>query len=172
MTKNYAVGIYTGIIKARREILVMKLKENNKIDGYLFAGYSKKKLYCLSKTYEELSKLYRDMPQEESIGGRNDILYQHQMYQANQVFANHLSEISQAFAEVADTTVRVSVPMEHKRRALIQYLRKNGIAVRGIMFLDSGDFTDRISIEARLNGRRVLGAAFVAFFQQTACSGV
>ncbi len=135
----------------------MKLKESNKIDGYLFTGYSKKKLYCLSKTYEELAKLYRDMPQEESLGGRNDILYQYQLYQANQVFANHLSEISQAFAEVADTTVRVSVPMEHKRRALIQYLKKNGIAVRKLMFLDGGDFTDRISIEARLNGRRVAG---------------
>ena len=29
------------------------------VEGYLFNGYSKRKLYCLSETYEELARLYR-----------------------------------------------------------------------------------------------------------------
>ena len=139
---------------------MLKVKENNKIDNYLFTGYSKKKLYCLSKTYEELARLYRGMTQEEGFAGsRNDILRQYQLYQANQVFANHLEEISEAFADVADTVMHVNVPAAHKRRALVQFLKKRGIVVRGIIFLEGGGSADRISIEARLGGRRMMNAA-------------
>lgn len=136
---------------------MLKVKENNKIDGYLFTGYSKKKLNCLSKTYEELARLYRDIPQEETSGGsRQDQLHQMQLRETKQVFANHLEEISEAFAEVANTVVHVSIPVERKRRALIQYLRKRGVIVRELMFLEGETLRNRISIEARISGRHML----------------
>lgn len=139
---------------------MLKARENNKIDSYLFTGYSKKKLYCLSEIYEGLAKLYRGMPQGENfINSRSDILHQYQIYQANQAFANHLEEISEAFAEVADTVVRVNIPVEHKRKALVQYLRKKGIAMRGLMLLEGKDMADRISMEARISGRQMMYAA-------------
>lgn len=143
---------------------MLKSKENNKIDGYLFNGYSKRKLHCLSETYEELAKMYRDIPQEEPVSdSRRDLLYRKQLRETKEVFANHLDEISGAFAEVADTVMHVSLPMEHKRRELFQYLRKQGIIVKEMMFLEGGSsiatgdaFRNRISIEARTSGRRTL----------------
>ena len=84
------------------------------------------------------------MTQEEGFAGsRNDILRQYQLYQANQVFANHLEEISEAFADVADTVMHVNVPAAHKRRALVQFLKKKGIVVRGIIFLEGAASPDR-----------------------------
>ena len=114
---------------------MLKSKENNKIDGYLFTNYSKKKLRCLSQTYEELAQMYRDIPQEDNgSDSRKDRLYRKQL--------------------------NVSVPVEHKRRALIQYLKKRGIVVRELMFLEGGSVAgigdsvqNRISIEARLSGK-------------------
>lgn len=144
--------------------MILRSKENNKIDGYLFASYSQKKLHCLSKTYEELAGLYRNIPQEDFVcEDRRDMLYRRQLNETKQVFANHLDEISEAFAEVADTVVHASVPVQHKRRALIQYLKKQGIIVKEMLFLEGGNgiapedaFRNRISIEARMIGRRTL----------------
>lgn len=140
-------------IKAKNDTVL----EHNIIEGYLFTGYSKKKLNCLSKTYDDLAKIYRSMPDENSVyNTRKDMLYQKQIYDTKQVFANHLEEMSDAFAEVADTMVHVSIPVEHKRKALIQYLKKHGIIVRELMFLESKNYADgkrRISIEAKVNSR-------------------
>ena len=140
-------------------------------EGYLFTGYSKRKLYCLSETYEELARLYRDIPGEKTIcDDRKDVLYQRQLQQTKEVFANHLDEISGAFADVADTVVHASMPLEHKRKALIQYLKKQGIVVRELIFLEGGSAGDyecmsdgrhgnRISIEARSASRQSISAS-------------
>lgn len=120
----------------------------------LFTGYSKKKLYCLAETYEELAKLYRsrqsktDIPADKAALDRRDILYRNELRETNQIFANHLEEISEAFLEVADTVVQVSRPVEHKKRALIQHLKKHGIQARELIFIESGA-SRRISMEAR-----------------------
>ena len=136
--------------------------DNKKTDGYLFTGYSKKKLYCLSKTYEELARLYRDIPQEQTdCGNRKDILHKKQLQETKNIFANHLDEISDAFAEVADTVMHISIPVEHKRKALIHYLKKRGVTVRELMFLE-GEYDleakNRISLEAKTSGRYTLTA--------------
>ncbi len=153
------------------------------IEGYLFNGYSKKKLYCLSETYEELAKLYRDIPQaDRTYDDRKDVLYKKQLQETKEVFANHLDEISDAFADVADTVVHVSMPMERKRKALIQHLKRQGIIVRELIFIEGGAAGsrepalnsycgNRISIEARAACRQtvsasVLGEFLSAFFNR------
>ncbi len=147
----------------------------------LFHGYSKRKLYCLSETYEELARLYRGAPQAGAAGGdRKDMLYRKQLQETKEIFASHLDEISGAFADVADTVVHVSLPMEHRRKALIHHLKRQGIIVRGLVFIEGGAAGscesaldgrcgNRISIEARAAGRHtvsasVLGGVLSAFF--------
>lgn len=131
-------------------------------DRPLFNGYSKRKLYCLSETYEELARLYRDIPEEGRVcGDRKDMLYLRQIRETKKVFADHLDEISDAFADVADTVVHVSMPQRHKRKALIQHLKKHGIAVRELVFMEDGEagcIGNKISIEARAVGRHTLSA--------------
>lgn len=146
------------------------------IQGYLFNGYSKRKLYCLSETYEELARLYRGIPQaDKACGDRKDMLYRKQLQEAKEVFASHLDEISGAFADVADTVVHVSMPMEHKRKALIQHLKRQGIVVRELVFIEGGaagscEATpdgrcgNRISIEARAVGRHTVSASVLGGF--------
>ncbi len=141
------------------------------VEGYLFNGYSKRKLYCLAETYEELAKLYRGIPDEAGIcDDRKDMLYQKQLQETKEVFANHLDEISGAFADVADTVVHISLPLEHKRKALMQYLRRQGIVVRELVFIEGdtvgsyegimgGRLGNRISIEARVIGRHTVSAS-------------
>lgn len=164
---------------------MLKANENkpNVVEGYLFNGYSKRKLYCLSETYEELARLYREIPEGNSVcDDRKDILYKKQLQETKEMFASHLAEISGAFADVADTIVHISLPMEHKRKALIQYLKKQGIVVRELIFIEGGvsggyESTpdgchgNRISIEARVIGRHtvsasVLGEFLSAFFDR------
>ncbi len=151
------------------------------MEGDLFHGYSKRKLYCLSETYEELARLYRGAPQAGAAGGdRKDMLYRKQLQETKEIFASHLDEISGAFADVADTVVHVSLPMEHRRKALIHHLKRQGIIVRGLVFIEGGAAGscesaldgrcgNRISIEARAAGRHtvsasVLGGFLSAFF--------
>ncbi len=130
------------------------MKTNSAENKSLFTGYSKKKLYSLAETYEELAKLYRGtLNKAESLGeqaapDRRDILYRNELRETNRIFANHLEEISEAFLEVADTVVQVSRPVEHKRRALIQHLKKHGIQARELIFIEGGA-SRRISMEAR-----------------------
>lgn len=139
------------------------MKTNSSENKSLFTGYSKKKLYCLAETYEELAKLYRDrrnaveLPAGKTVPDRRDILYQSELRETNQIFANHLEEISEAFLEVADTVVQVSRPVEHKRRALVQYLKKHGIQARELIFIEGGA-SRRISMEARSTLRREIPA--------------
>ena len=150
-------------------------------EGYLFNGYSKRKLYCLAETYEELAKLYRSIPDGDyACIDRKDMLYQKQIQETKEVFANHLEEISDAFADVADTVVHFSIPMAHKKRTLIQYLKKRGIIVHGFIFLEGGDAGNygsaadgrcgnKISVEARTVSRHgvpasVLGKLLSEFF--------
>ena len=158
------------------KIKTMKLSRENEnksvaTEGYLFNGYSKRKLYCLSETYEQLARLYRDIPEESAVcDDRKDLLYQRQLQETKEVFASHLDEISGAFADVADTVVHVSMPLEHKRKALIQYLKKQGIVVRGLIFLEGGNagscegrsdgsHGNKISIEARSVSRQTISAS-------------
>lgn len=139
------------------------------LESGLFDSYSRRKLYCLSETYEELAKLYRSIPQEQTAcSDRKDVLYQKQLGEAKAIFANHLDEISDAFADVADTIVHVSMPLEHKRRALVQYLRKQGILVKRLIFLEGGisdgRHGNRISLEARAAGRHTMSASVLGRF--------
>lgn len=126
------------------------MKTNSAEHKSLFTGYSRKKLHSLAETYEELAKLYRSRQKEtvpESTD-RKDILYRNELRETNQIFANHLEEISEAFLEVADTVVHVSTPMEHKKKTLLQYLKKHGILARELIFIE-GRQSRRISMEAR-----------------------
>lgn len=146
------------------------------IQGYLFNGYSKRKLYCLSETYEELARLYRGIPQmDKNCVDRKDVLYRKQLQEIKEVFANHLDEISNAFADVADTVVHVSMPMEHKRKAVIHHLKRQGIIVRELVFIEGGAagnyecapdgrFGNRVSIEARAVGRHTVSASVLGEF--------
>ena len=114
------------MIKAK----IMRISRENQnksgiAEGYLFNGYSKRKLYCLSETYEELARLYRGIPGDRTAcDDRKDLLYQRQLQETKEVFAKHLDEISGAFTDVADTVVHVSMPLEHKKKALKEQLMK------------------------------------------------
>lgn len=124
------------------------------IEGYLFPEYSKRKLHVLSETYGELAKLYRDIPEEDqTCQDRKDYLYRKQVVESKQVFAKQLMDISGAIGEVSETVMHVSVPVEHKRKALISYLRKQGIQVKEMLFLEGPQGKRKISITARLIGR-------------------
>ncbi len=116
--------------------------------GYLFPEYSKRKLQCLSQTYDELARLYEEQPDEEQTKeSREECLLQKRLQENKEILARHLQEISGAVSEVADTVIHVSVPVEHKRRALIQFLKKHGIMVKEIIFLEKE--RQRINLVAR-----------------------
>lgn len=124
------------------------------IEGYLFPEYSKRKLHVLSETYGELARLYGDIPEQQSTyEDRKDYLYQRQVVESKQMFAQHLKDISGALGEVSETVMHVSLPVEHKRKALISYLRKQGIQVREMVFLEGPQGKRKISITARLSRR-------------------
>ena len=133
------------------------------IESYLFPEFSKRKLHCLSQTYGELARLYRDIPEEQAnIQLRKDVLYRNQITESKLVFARHLEEISGAVDEVADTVMHVSVPVEHKRKALIQYLKKQGVIVKEMVFLEGDGGRRRLSLVARQGIRRNLDAEELA----------
>jgi stage II sporulation protein E len=156
----------------------IKTSKTNILEENLLGGYSRNKLYCLSRTYEELARLYRYTKEpQEAAYDRKDIFYLKQLVDTRKVFADQLDNVSEAFADVADTVVKLSAPLEHKRKALIGYLKKQGIMVREIVFLEgetSGDSNgnatgNKITLEARTLGRgnvssTVLGTLLSSFF--------
>lgn len=124
------------------------------IEGYLFPEYSKRKLHVLSETYGELARLYGNIPEQQcTYENRKDYLYQRQVLESKHMFAQHLKDISGALGEVSETVMHVSLPVEHKRKALISYLKKQGIQVREMVFLEGPQGKRKISITARLSGR-------------------
>ncbi len=124
------------------------------IEGYLFPEYSKRKLHVLSETYGELAKLYGGIPEaERADSDRKDYLYQKQVTESKQIFAQHLKDISGALGEVSETVMHVSLPLEHKRKALVNYLKKHGIQVKEMVFLEGANGKRKLSITARLTGR-------------------
>ncbi len=139
------------------------MKTNSAENKSLFTGYSRKKLYCLAETYEELAKFYRSRQDCSSMFAdkdsldRRDVLFRNELRETNQVFANHLEEVSEAFLEVADTVVQISMPLEHKKKALVQHLKKHGIQARELIFIEGGA-SRRISMEARSLIRREIPA--------------
>ena len=134
-----------------------KLEE--KKEEYLFPEYSKRKLRVLSKTYGELAKLYGDIPKEVcTCPDRKDFLYQKQVVESKQIFAQHLKDISGALDEVSQTVMCVSGLVEHKRKAVIAYLRKHGIQIKEIVFLEGGHGKRKMNITARLIGRHTYSA--------------
>lgn len=157
-------------IRTRLENAKAVEHKSNVVEERLFEGYSKRKLYCLSETYGQLARMYRQIPEERIVcEDRKDVLYQKQIHEAKKVFASHLDEISGAFADVADTIVHVSMPLEHKRKVIVQYLKKQGIYVKGLIFLEGdsaggyegtadGRCTNRISLEARTVGKNMISA--------------
>lgn len=139
------------------------MKTNSTEHKSLFTGYSRKKLHSLAQTYEELAKLYRNMQKEAAPASadRKEILYRNEQRETNQIFANHLEEISEAFLEAADTVVHVSTPMEHKKKTLLQHLKKHGIQARELIFIE-GRQSRRISMEARSVHRGEIAAEDLA----------
>ncbi len=138
--------------------------------GYLFPEYSKRKLQCLSQTYDELAKLYGEQSgQEQTEDNREEYLLHKQLQENKEILARHLQEISGAVSEVADTVIHVSVPVEHKRRALLQFLKRHGIIVKEVIFLEKE--RQRISLVARNVGRQPytadeLAALLSAFYDR------
>lgn len=147
-------------------------------EEYLFPEYSKRKLHILSETYGELARLYRNIPGEACISpDRKDYLYQQQVHESKQVFAQHLEDISGALDEVSQTVMHVSTPALHKRKAVVSFLRKHGIQVKEIMFLEQAQGKRKINITARLIGRHTYSAEEFAgllsvFFDRRLVAGV
>lgn len=138
-------------------------KTTEYVEGFLFPEYSKRKLQCLSGTYEELSRLYRDIPKVDKVcENRREYLYEKQLIESKLVFARHLHEISGAVNDVAETVMYVSLPTEHKRKALFRYLKKQGIQVKEIVFIEQGDAKRRLSIVARAYGKMQTGKSCTA----------
>lgn len=134
-------------------------KTIEKKEEYLFPEYSKRKLHVLSETYGELAKLYGDIPKEVcACPDRKDFLYQKQVVESKKIFAQHLKDISGALDEVSQTVMHVSVPVEHKKKAVISYLRKHGIQVKEIVFLEGAQGKRKMNITARLIGRQTYSA--------------
>lgn len=129
------------------------------IEGCLFTRYSRQKLKLLSQSYRELARLYGDIPTQadpKSPGseGRMETLSKQRLCDTKTLFSKHLENISGAISDVADTLVSVSVPLEHKRKKLIQFLHKKGIAVRELMFIEGGECGVDSSFHTReLSGR-------------------
>lgn len=134
-----------------------KTREN--MESYLLPEYSRRKLHTLSATYGELAQRYRDTQKQQTPAQhRSEALQQRQLAENRLVFAGHLEEISQAVDEVAETLMHVCVPAEHRKRALIQYLKKQGILVKEMVFLESEDAPRRLSLVARQGLRGALSA--------------
>lgn len=134
-------------------------------DTYLFEDYSKRKLQCLSNTYKEIADLYQNMQEDTDdtqVKGRKDYLYDQRITESKLVFARHLREISGAVGEVAQTMVHVSVPVEHKKKALIQILKKQGIIVKELVYLEEEWDRRRLSIVARQGGKVAYTAQDIA----------
>lgn len=133
------------------------------VEGFLFPEYSKRKLQCLSGTYEELSRLYRNIPKvDKACGNRREYLCEKQLIESKLVFAKHLHEISDAVNNVAETVMYVSLPTEHKRKALFRYLKKQGIQVKEIVFIELGGARRQIRIVARALGKMQIGKSGTA----------
>lgn len=133
------------------------------VEGFLFPEYSKRKLQCLSGTYEELSRLYRDIPRlDKACENRREYLYEKQLIESKLVFARHLHEISGAVNDVAETVMYVSLPTEHKRKTLLRYLKKQGIQVKEMVFIEQGGAKRKISIVARTYGKIQAGKSCTA----------
>ena len=116
---------------------------------YLFQEYSKRKLHVLSETYGELAKLYGNIPEEVcQSSDRKEYLYRKQVSESKQVFAQHLKDISGALDEVSQTIMHVSILAEHKRKVVISFLRKHGIQVKEIMFLEGDHGKRKMNITA------------------------
>ena len=153
-----------------------KTIENRK--EFLFPEYSKRKLHMLSETYGELARLYHSIPEETYTNcDRKELLYQKQVHESKQVFAQHLKDISGALDEVSQTVMHVSTPVEHKRKAVVSFLRKHGIQVREIMFLEGAHGKRKMNITARLMGRYAYSAEDFAgllsvFFDRRLVAGV
>ncbi|MBQ3512490.1 MAG: SpoIIE family protein phosphatase [Lachnospiraceae bacterium] len=145
---------------------------------FLFPEYSKRKLHMLSETYGELARLYHNIPEESyTSSDRKELLYQKQVHESKQIFAQHLKDISGALDEVSQTVMHVSTPVEHKRKAVVSFLRKHGIQVKEIMFLEGAHGKRKINITARLMGRHTYSADEFAgllsvFFDRRLVAGV
>ncbi len=161
LTKKYPYTVYTHIVNDFMSFVIIKkyrghraMKGNATENKSLFEGYSRKKLYCLADTYEELAKLYRDSQGIDmtdfngELPDRKDILHLKELNETKQIFASYLEEMSGAFANVADTVMQVSTPLEHKKRQLVHYLKRQGVQAREIIFMEDTK-SRRISIEAR-----------------------
>ena len=156
----------------RKTLFKSKSEKTPIIESCLFSQYSKQKLKCISETYHELAGLYKNIPVNSTFGQREEYLRYMQMNETRQLFSKNLEEISDAVSDVADTMIQVTLPVEHKRRMLVRFLRKHGVVVRDVVFMDGvgckGNFVDdngknsyfdnRISICARLIKGYILSA--------------
>lgn len=123
---------------------------NTVLESSLFSDYSKRKLHCLSRSYEELARLYEQTQTKPSgYENRKDLLFRKQLEEDKRIFSAQLKEISGAVSEVADSVMQVCYPAQHKQKQLNQYLKKQGIFVKDIVYICSEQSGRQIRVVAR-----------------------
>ncbi len=130
-------------------------KNRMHLDEPLFQEESKRKLHCLSASYIELARMYEeDAKKQFHFENRKDYLLKRRLEEEKRIFSKQLQEISGAVCDVADTMLQVSIPTNHKRKLLIQYLKKQGILVKEMLYINTPDAQRRLRIVARGMGKR------------------
>lgn len=128
------------------------LAKNQKsvLESSLFSDYSKRKLHCLSRSYEELARLYeQNQTMPKGYENRRDLLFRKQLEEDKKIFSTQLKEISGAVSEVADSVIQICYPARYKQKQLNQYLKKIGIIVKDIAYICSEQSGRQIRVIAR-----------------------
>lgn len=138
-------------------------KNSLQVEEPLFQDYSKRKLYCLSSSYKELAKLYeKDTLKQFAYDGRKEYLLKKKLEDERRIFSRQLQEISGAVSDVADTMVQISIPGAHKRKLLIQYLKKHGVLVKDLIYVNDIETKKKLRIIAKGNGKKKISAKEIA----------
>lgn len=121
----------------------------------LFQEDSKRKLHCLSASYTELARMYEEEAKRQfHFENRKDYLLKRRMEEEKRIFSRQLQEISGAVCDVADTMMQISLPTNHKRKLLMQYLKKQGILVKEMLYVNTPDAQRRLRIVAKGTGKK------------------
>lgn len=138
-------------------------KKNIQVEEPLFQEYSKRKLYCLSNSYKELARLYEtDTGKQFTFEGRKEYLLKKKLEDERRIFSRQLKEISGAVSDVADTMMQISIPGTHKRKLLIQYLKKQGVIVKELFYVNDVETKRKLRIVARGTGKKKITAKEIA----------
>ena len=134
------------------------------MESYLFTEYGKKKLHSISNTYRELSFVYQDSKPDYVAKTRQQRLQQMELQTTKKAFARNLQELSVAVEDVADTLVSVGRPTEYKKRLLMRELKKNGIFVSQIVYIEEKNQPRLIQLTAKRTKKRQYTTSELAGF--------